>query len=34
MNLRLTEWLTIGTMVAAVSSLAQTYTIQDLGLAP
>ena len=34
MKLRLTELLTIGTMVAAVSSLAQTYTIQDLGLAP
>jgi hypothetical protein len=28
MKLRLTELLTIGTMVAAVSSLAQTYTIQ------
>src|SRR6516165_1712155 len=34
MKLRLTQLLTIGTMVAAVSSLAQTYTIQDLGLAP
>jgi len=31
MKLRLTELLTIGTMVAAVSSLAQTYTIQNLG---
>ena len=34
MKLRLSELLTIGTMVAAVSSLAQTYTIQNLGLAP
>jgi len=34
MKLRLTELLTIGTIFAAVSSLAQTYTIQDLGLAP
>ena len=34
MKLRLTELLTIGTMAAAVSSLAQTYTIQNLGLAP
>ena len=31
MKLRLTELLTIGTMVAAVSSVAQTYTIQSLG---
>jgi probable HAF family extracellular repeat protein len=31
MKLHLTELLTIGTVVAAVSSLAQTYTIQNLG---
>src|SRR5215472_7284529 len=31
MKLRLTELLVIGTMVAAVSSPAQTYTIQNLG---
>jgi probable HAF family extracellular repeat protein len=34
MKLGLTELLTIGTMVAAVSSPAQTYTLQDLGTAP
>jgi probable HAF family extracellular repeat protein len=32
MKLCLTELLTIGTMVAAVSSLAQTYAVQDLGV--
>ena len=34
MKLRLTELLIIGTVVAAVSSPAQTYTLQDLGTAP
>ena len=34
MKLFLTELLTIGAIVAAVPSPAQTYTIQDLGLAP
>ena len=34
MKLRLTELLTIGAIVAAVSSPAQTYTLQDLGTAP
>ena len=34
MKLRLTELLTIGTIVAAVPSLAQTYTLQDLGTLP
>jgi hypothetical protein len=32
MKLRLTELLTIGTMVAGVTSLAQTYTVQNLGV--
>src|SRR5215472_16569795 len=34
MKLHLTELLTVGTMVAAVPSLAQTYSLQDLGTAP
>ena len=34
MELRLIGLVTIGLMVTAVSSMAQTYTIQDLGLAP
>ena len=34
LKLRLTELLTIGTIVAAVPSLAQTYTLKDLGAAP
>jgi probable HAF family extracellular repeat protein len=34
MKLSLTELLTVGTIVAAIPALAQTYTIQDLGLAP
>jgi probable HAF family extracellular repeat protein len=34
MKLRLAELLTIGSVVGAVSSLAQTYTVQDLGTAP
>jgi probable HAF family extracellular repeat protein len=34
MKMHLIHLLTIGTIFAAVSSLAQTYTIQDLGLAP
>lgn len=34
MKLRLSELLTIGTIVAAVPSLAQTYTLKDLGAAP
>jgi hypothetical protein len=34
MKLRLTELLTIGTIVAAVPALAQNYTVQDLGAAP
>ena len=34
MKLRLTELLAIGTMVAAVPALAQTYTVQDLGALP
>ena len=32
MKLRLTELVTIGTIVAAVPSLAQTYTVQNLGV--
>jgi hypothetical protein len=31
MKLRFTELLTIGAIVAAVPSPAQTYTLQDLG---
>jgi probable HAF family extracellular repeat protein len=34
MKLRLTELLTIGTMVAAAPALAQTYTVEDLGALP
>jgi probable HAF family extracellular repeat protein len=34
MKLRLTELLVIGTILAAVPSLAQTYTLQDLGTLP
>jgi probable HAF family extracellular repeat protein len=34
MKLRLTELLAMGTMVAAVPALAQTYTVQDLGALP
>jgi hypothetical protein len=34
MKLGLTELLTSGTIVAAVPSSAQTYTLRDLGAAP
>jgi probable HAF family extracellular repeat protein len=34
MKLCLTQLLAVGTILAAVSSLAQTYTVQDLGTAP
>jgi probable HAF family extracellular repeat protein len=34
MKLRLTQLLAIGTIAVTVPALAQTYTIQDLGLAP
>jgi probable HAF family extracellular repeat protein len=34
MKLRLTELLAIGAIIAAVPSLAQTYTLQDLGALP